>query len=321
MDKALKLRVDPSVTFGLNTQLKEQLKWLIGTGHLLPGDMLPPAGDLADLLGLNRNTINSVYNQLKDDGLVSIQKGRGTQVLDNTHVKQLRKLREPMHELFMRILDEANSKHIPLNEFFTASLAYLMLQEGEQANRRRILFIECEGHDFPFYQTEIERITGAEVRTHMLSELQSEKIRDEAVARADLVITTLNHDGEVKELLQGYNIRIYVIGAAVAMPVLLEIAQQSSASQVGFVCLGNVGGQWMASRVQEAGIMNITASPLGIENAAELQELVEQSDTVYASSAVFAQVNELAPDKTRLFPMILEKSSERLLYELRQADK
>lgn len=316
MVKALKLRVDPSVTFGLNTQLKEQLKWLMGTGHLLPGDMLPPAGDLADLLGLNRNTINSVYNQLKDDGLVSIQKGRGTQVLDNTHVKQLRKLREPMHELLMRTIEEADSQHIPLNEFFTASLAYLMLHEEEQANRRRILFIECEGHDSPFYQNEIERITGAEVRMHMLSELQSEKVRDAAIAQADLVITTLNHDREVRELLQGYNIQVYVIGAAAAMPVLLEIARQNSASQIGFVCLGKVGGEWMASRVHEAGIMNITACPLGIENAAELQELIEQSDTVYASSAVFARVNELAPDKTRLFPMMLEKSSESLLYEL-----
>ncbi|WP_185897393.1 GntR family transcriptional regulator [Paenibacillus zeisoli] len=318
MDKDLKLRVDPRVTFSLNTQIKEQLKWLIGTGHFLPGDMLPPAGDMANLLGLNRNTINSVYNQLKDDGLVSIQKGRGTQILDNAQVKHLRKQREPMYELLMRTIDEAESKHIPLSEFFTASLAYLMLHEDIQADQLRILFIECEGHDHPFYQTEIERITGAEVRTQMLSELQSEKVRDEAVAQADLIITTLNHDQEVRGLLQGYNIKVYVIGATAAMPVLLEIAQHQSSSQVGFVCLGKEGGQWMANRISDAGIKNIQASPLGIDKASELQEMVEQFDTIYASSAAFDQVHELAPDKTRLFPMILEKSSENLLYELCQ---
>ncbi|MNL62104.1 hypothetical protein D3C87_1860950 [compost metagenome] len=105
------------------------------------------------------------------------------------------------------------------------------------------------------------------------------------------------------------------------MPVLLEIAQQKPGTQVSFVCLGKEGGQWMASRVSEAGINNIKAYPLGIESEPKLHEMVDRSDTVYASSAVFTQVSELAPDKTRLFPMILEKSSENLLQELRQPGK
>ncbi|MBW7456203.1 winged helix-turn-helix domain-containing protein, partial [Paenibacillus sepulcri] len=76
------LQVDHRLTFSVNTQIKEQLKWLIGTGQIETGDMLPAASQLAATLGLNRNTVNWVYTQLRDEGLVSMQKGKGTQVLD-----------------------------------------------------------------------------------------------------------------------------------------------------------------------------------------------------------------------------------------------
>lgn len=48
MKKDIVLQVDPSFTYSINTQIKEQLKWLIGIGSIQPGELLPPAGQLAD---------------------------------------------------------------------------------------------------------------------------------------------------------------------------------------------------------------------------------------------------------------------------------
>ena len=92
-EQPLILKVNPDLSFSVNTQIKEQLKWLIGTGHIQPGDMLPSASQLADNLGLNRNTVNWVYNQLRDEGLVTMQKGRGTQVTSGAETEQLRRER------------------------------------------------------------------------------------------------------------------------------------------------------------------------------------------------------------------------------------
>ena len=41
MTHKLMLRVDPHAPMNVSTQVKEQLKWLIGIGQIEPFDMLP----------------------------------------------------------------------------------------------------------------------------------------------------------------------------------------------------------------------------------------------------------------------------------------
>lgn len=61
---------------------------LIERGALLPGDALPPVRNLADELGVNRNTAVAAYRQLTQAGLV-ITRGRGgTRVADRSPVAQ-----------------------------------------------------------------------------------------------------------------------------------------------------------------------------------------------------------------------------------------
>ncbi|MEU2713853.1 winged helix-turn-helix domain-containing protein [Streptomyces sp. NPDC007205] len=47
-----------------------------------PGDQLPAARKLAKELGVQLLTVQSAYNQLRDEGLVLSQQGRGTFVRD-----------------------------------------------------------------------------------------------------------------------------------------------------------------------------------------------------------------------------------------------
>lgn len=317
MQHKLMLRVDPHATLNVSTQVKEQLKWLIGIGQIEPFDMLPPAGALADLLGLNRNTVNLVYNQLKDEGIVSMHKGKGTQVLNNAQVEELRTRRKIMHALVERTTEELSSVNIPASEFFAASLAYTLQQEPVLNTKQRILFIECKEHDFPFYQKTIEHITDAEVKTVFLEDLLTEKqALFEALEYSNLIVTTLNHDTEVKALCSKYDKKVTVIGASVETSVLLDIARLTPGSGISFVCLGKAGAQWMASRMKEAGIEGVHASLAGLDNREDLLQRIEESDLIYASNAAYEEVRALSPGKVKLFPMTLEKSSESVLREL-----
>ncbi|MNI20957.1 HTH-type transcriptional repressor YtrA [compost metagenome] len=317
MNDDLLLKIDTHLTFNVNTQIKEQLKWLIGINQIQPGDMLPPANQLADLLGLNRNTVNWVYNQLRDEGIVTMQKGRGTQVNANQQTEELQKTRPPMHQLLTKTIEEAQIQGFALHEFFTASLAYILLHNHKQADQDHVLFIECKGHDHIFYYNEIHKVTGAAVKTIFLEDLiASESLRIDSLAYSNLIITTLNHADEVKQLFAPYETNIHVIGATVVMPLLFEIAQLQPGSQVSFVCLGKAGGQWMASRVHDAGIAQIKPTAIGIEDRELLIQSIQQADKIYASAAVYSELQSLAPDKVELFPMMLEKSSENLLQEL-----
>jgi DNA-binding transcriptional MocR family regulator len=59
-------------------QLARQLRLQIESGHLAPGDRLPPTRDLARRLKIGRISVVNAYSQLQDDGLIAAHPGRGT---------------------------------------------------------------------------------------------------------------------------------------------------------------------------------------------------------------------------------------------------
>ncbi|WP_338555453.1 GntR family transcriptional regulator [Paenibacillus sp. KS-LC4] len=316
--RRLVLRVDPTLTFNVNTQIKEQFKWLIGTGDMQAGDMLPPAGELAEFLGLNRNTINWVYSQLKEEGLVSVQKGRGTQVIAGPEVDRLQQERIPMKKMLTHAQKEAVRNQVSLKQYFQAGLAYTLMLETDSTRPQRLLFVECKGHDHLFYSREISRLTGADVERCFLEDIRSESgSLNEAVSRADAVVTTLNHAEEVKQMLQPFGKKLTVIGAIIEQASLLEIAKLPTATSLAFVCLGKVGGEWMAERVLEAGVKLSHCTAAGTEDSLLLSKVLTETERVYASAAVYEHLKQITPgNNVHLYPMQLEKSSELLLQEL-----
>lgn len=58
-------------------QLKEQIKHVIETGALSPGDQLPGIRSLAEALVINPNTVIKVYRELEIEGVLDIRHGLG----------------------------------------------------------------------------------------------------------------------------------------------------------------------------------------------------------------------------------------------------
>lgn len=62
-------------------QLRNQITWLIVTGKISPGELLPSLRLLSDKLGININTVRKAFELLEQDGLVKTRHGTGTVVL------------------------------------------------------------------------------------------------------------------------------------------------------------------------------------------------------------------------------------------------
>ena len=73
-------RLDPADPTALHTQAAAQLRRAIADGQALPGERLPPARDLAAVLGGNRNTVLRALRLLRDEGVIEFRRGRGITV-------------------------------------------------------------------------------------------------------------------------------------------------------------------------------------------------------------------------------------------------
>ncbi len=76
------IRVDPSSEAPIFEQLAASVRAEVARGTLAPGDRLPAARELADSLEVNIHTVLHAYQQLRDEGLVDLRRGRGAVITD-----------------------------------------------------------------------------------------------------------------------------------------------------------------------------------------------------------------------------------------------
>ncbi|MFQ5885904.1 MAG: GntR family transcriptional regulator [Anaerolineae bacterium] len=74
----MQIEVDYESGVPIYAQIMEQIKRLVATGRLKPGDQLPTIRQLAVDLRVNPNTVVHAYHELDSQGVISTQQGRGT---------------------------------------------------------------------------------------------------------------------------------------------------------------------------------------------------------------------------------------------------
>ena len=74
------LRLDPHDGAPLFAQLADALRLAVVRGDAGPGERLPPARELAASLEMNVHTVLRAYQELRDEGLVELRRGRGATV-------------------------------------------------------------------------------------------------------------------------------------------------------------------------------------------------------------------------------------------------
>ncbi len=74
----LDFRLDRGSGVATYLQLVHQVKHALRLGVLRPGDRLPTAKEVVDLLAINPNTVLKAYRELEREGLVTARPGLGT---------------------------------------------------------------------------------------------------------------------------------------------------------------------------------------------------------------------------------------------------
>jgi GntR family transcriptional regulator len=74
------VKVDRHASAHAYEQVAAELRRAIADGEAKPGERLPPAKDMAAVLGVNTNTVLRSLRLLRDEGLLEFRRGRGISV-------------------------------------------------------------------------------------------------------------------------------------------------------------------------------------------------------------------------------------------------
>jgi GntR family transcriptional regulator len=76
----LGVAIDRQESTALHDQVAAEIRRAITDGEAEPGERLPPARDLAAVLGVNANTVFRALRILRDEGLLEFRRGRAVTV-------------------------------------------------------------------------------------------------------------------------------------------------------------------------------------------------------------------------------------------------
>jgi GntR family transcriptional regulator len=111
------IRIDLESSVPIYMQIAEQIRHLVATGRLQPGEKLLTIRQLAVDLRVDPNTVAHAYNLLHNGGVISTQRGRGTFVAQHPDDDRLDRMRqEKLQAIVNSALLEALSLGYPADE-------------------------------------------------------------------------------------------------------------------------------------------------------------------------------------------------------------
>jgi len=110
----MQIHISPNDGVPIYLQIVNQVKYLVASGRLEPGEELPPIRTLAEQLLINPNTVARAYRELELAGIVTKRRTAGTFVADVTSRLARRERLKIITERLDALLAEARQMNIDL---------------------------------------------------------------------------------------------------------------------------------------------------------------------------------------------------------------
>jgi GntR family transcriptional regulator len=110
------IHISPHDGVPIYLQIVNQVKYLVASGRLTPGEEMPPIRTLAETLMVNPNTVARAYRELETAGLVEKRRTAGTYVSDGGSPLARRERMRILIDRVDALLAEARQMNVPADE-------------------------------------------------------------------------------------------------------------------------------------------------------------------------------------------------------------
>src|SRR3982751_3629268 len=112
----MQIHISPNDGVPIYWQIVSQVKYLVASGRLAPGEELPPIRVLAERLLINPNTVARAYRELEREGVVYKRRTAGTYVSDAGSPLSRRERLKLLTQRVDALLAEARQMNIDTDE-------------------------------------------------------------------------------------------------------------------------------------------------------------------------------------------------------------
>lgn len=115
--------LNPQSGIPIYRQLMEQIRRMVSSGQLEPGDELPSVRELALTHAVNPMTISKAYNLLEGEGLLNRARGKPMTITTTQQIKENKSQRlERLNPLIEQLLDAAKQLELEPSDIVDALL-------------------------------------------------------------------------------------------------------------------------------------------------------------------------------------------------------
>jgi len=224
----------------LYLQLKDQIKYHISTGGLQDNQQLPAVNALAKELAINFETARKAYKELEKEGLISMQRAKGSLVtlqhgqarLSKRAATSERPAPSDFADFVGRRLRNGQSA-AEIHREFESALETAVAERNEQF----IVFTECNALQVQEISAQLKDALQIQVMPTLLSDLDKTLAELGVNAgRLKAIVTTGFHLNDVRALLSSRPIDIQVLVTNMSPDTRRKIDEIGMDKKFGFIC-------------------------------------------------------------------------------------
>lgn len=290
----------------LYLQIKSSILNRIQSGEYYPGFKVPTERELSIALGVSRNTVSAAYKELLLEGILEARQGRGTFVKAAGNIEE--EVIGGRRERLVKIIDDAMMKVLELG--FTvdqfAAIASIRAKEKTQSIKElRVAIVDCTAENIERYRSQIGQVANVNFEGVLLSELVAGDVHIELLKACEMVVTTLEHQMVVTNLMGSGN-TVVAVATVPNLAAVIKLARLPIHTKVAIVARTVEFLEQLELLLAKATINHLDLVFISTGESKELLALLKEHSALVVSEERERIVRQLATEQQEVIPFYYE---------------